>query len=93
MIIIGWDSEVRSSEKLSINDDPLKIKLKGGGWTDPSCTFRYIKKEKINTEVLIMFTDMEFDFDFKKQLFPIIWINTYSDQKAPDGYGETINIR
>ncbi len=89
--LISTDTEIRSDEDVLDGDSLLDCEPKGFGGTDFRHVFNELKKDK--PTVLIFFTDMCFYFNFDPPDFPVIWINTSNQEKAPAAYGETINVK
>lgn len=74
----------------STKKDLLNIKLKGGGGTSFVPVFDWIKKENINPDCLIYFTDLYGDFPNTKPLYQTYWITESSNIQVP--FGKKIKI-
>jgi len=74
----------------STKKDLLNIKLKGGGGTSFVPVFDWIKKENINPDCLIYFTDLYGDFPNRKPLYQTYWITESSNMQVP--FGKKIKI-
>ncbi len=74
----------------STKKDLLNIKLKGGGGTSFVPVFDWIKKENINPDCLIYFTDLYGDFPNIKPLYQTYWITESSNIQVP--FGKKIKI-
>lgn len=74
----------------STKKDLLNIKLKGGGGTSFVPVFDWIKKENINPDCLIYFTDLYGDFPNRKPLYQTYWITESSNVQVP--FGKKIKI-
>lgn len=74
----------------STKKDLLNIKLKGGGGTSFVPVFDWIKKENINPDCLIYFTDLYGDFPNRKPLYQTYWITESSNIQVP--FGKKIKI-
>ena len=89
--LICTDTKVRSDIEISQGSSLLDQEMRGGGYTDFRNIFKKLKNDK--PTILIFFTDMEVYFNFPIPGFKVLWINIYNDQKAPEEYGKTINIK
>lgn len=79
--VIYCDTEVQGEEDFSYEDLPIKLNAKGGGGTKFRPAFEYIEENKIETEAIIFFTDMDaWDWnelkDYDPQL-PVLWLDSY----------------
>jgi predicted metal-dependent peptidase len=81
--VIYCDTAVCGEQDFSYEDLPIKLDAKGGGGTRFKPAFDYIKKNNIETEAIIFFTDMDaWDWpqlkDYDPQL-PVLWLDSYGD--------------
>ncbi len=90
LTLYSVDTAIRSRVEVSEFDNLLDLKLKGGGGTMWNSFFSELNKNP--PTLLIMFSDMQVNFDFPKPNFDVIYINTYDGAVAPTGYGRTINM-
>lgn len=79
--MLSWDTEVHGCDTLTSILDLKKVKLVGGGGTDPSCIFNYFdsKQCKIKPIVTVVFTDgyfytQEFNPRWKRKYKDTIWV-------------------
>lgn len=90
--LIYWDFNVASHEKY---DDATmgtlveSTKPRGGGGTDPTCMMRYLEREQIKPECIIMLTDGYIGNWGNEWNAPILWVIT-SDVTSP--VGKSVNI-
>lgn len=87
--IFECDAEVQKHYKLS-KYKRAQRNMKGGGGTDFTPVFEYIKTKKIRMDVLIYFTDGYGTFPTAKYSFKTIWVST-SDWNTPP-FGRCIRI-
>jgi len=93
--MIYWDGRVAGHEvynAATADDFVNSTKPKGGGGTDPSCMEKYLKKEGIKPDCIIMFTDgyvpnWGTDWDG----VPILWC-VCGGSKAVATIGKTIHV-
>lgn len=82
------DAEVHKVEEFKRADMPLKLKMCGGGGTDFRPVFKKIDDEGIMPSCVIYFTDLQGDFPSVEPDYPVIWVSTYDNAKAP--FGKTV---
>jgi predicted metal-dependent peptidase len=87
--VLECDAIVQKEYKLTKYSKP-QINFKGRGGTNFKPIFEYIKEHKIATDVLVIFTDMYGDFPSEKPPYPVIWVSTSSEEKAP--FGIVLNV-
>ena len=68
------DVQEFSTEKPFCKKTPLMIK--GGGGTDFSPVFTYVKEKKLSPKVLLYYTDGHGTYPEKKPEYPVIWVLT-----------------
>ena len=81
--VIECDAEVGKVYKLQSYGKP-QTKVSGRGGTSFKPPFAYLKKHKLNPDVLVYLTDLEGDFP-EKPKFPVVWCAT-TDHAAPFGH-------
>lgn len=93
--VIPCDAAVHGCIELGPEDLPITMEMvkqkgmaKGGGGTDFRPPFRKVLKEGIEPDVFIYFTDMYGSFPEHAPEYPVIWLSTTKDMKAP--WGEVI---
>lgn len=84
------DYEIQEVKSFTRSDLPLQLEMKGGGGTNFIPVFDDISKKDINPAALIYFTDLEGSFPRNTPNYPVLWISTNRDAKAP--FGETIHF-
>jgi predicted metal-dependent peptidase len=82
-MVIYCDSEINHIDTFTVEDLPIKPKMFGGGGTDFRPPFDHLKKQGIEPECLLYFTDMYGAFP-EPTSYPTIWART-SKQSAPFG--------
>lgn len=88
--VMECDAEVQKHYKLNKYKKAQK-NMKGGGGTDFTPIFEYIKTKRIRTDVLVFFTDMWGTFPTAKYSFKTIWVSTSEVSSAP--FGRVIRIK
>jgi predicted metal-dependent peptidase len=68
-----------------------KIKLKGGGGTSFKPVFNWIKKESLNLDCLIYFTDLYGDFPEEKPMYNTYWVTQTDNIEVP--FGRIIKLK
>jgi predicted metal-dependent peptidase len=96
--LIYWDARVAGHEKYDEHDMPNLVsstKPKGGGGTDPTCMMKYLEKEQIKPECIVMLTDGEIGSWGDKWEAPIMWVicNSYRGNSITAPVGKTVHIK
>jgi predicted metal-dependent peptidase len=89
-----WDTEVTGHETYQthqVRDIHTVTKPTGGGGTDPSCVFRYVKDKQLDLDCLILFTDGYVHSWGKDIGIPTLWCVINND-KAVAPFGKTIHV-
>ena len=96
--LIYWDSRVAQHETYDETDMPnivTSTKPKGGGGTDPTAMMKYMNKNSIKPECIIMLTDGEI-YDWGNEWdAPILWVicNGYRGGSITAPVGKTVHIK
>lgn len=95
MHLLYWDAALQNHYQLDNTelDDLLKYKINGGGGTDFSRVYDYMKKEIPLTKVLVFLTDGFATFPSKEQ-YKTLWVLS-KESAAPSTipFGEVIKIQ
>ncbi len=91
LTIYSVDTAIRSRIEVAPEDSILDVEIKGGGGTHFHSIFSELAKNP--PTVLIFFSDLEVSFSFPVPKFPVIWINTFSTDKVPTKFGQTIIMK
>jgi predicted metal-dependent peptidase len=88
--VIYWDTKVVGEQVFEDGQFAVQnLKPKGGGGTDGSVLFDYLRENRINPNAIVQFTDGEIG-DWGRSDWPTLWAIT-SNIRSP--YGVTINIK
>lgn len=90
LYIHTFNTGVVQSFELDAQNSSQELKLKVGGGTDIRPVLNKISKNP--PEVLIVFTDMWFEYPKEETPFPVIWVAIDND-KAEAPFGEIIHVR
>lgn len=94
--LIYWDGEVAGHETYTDNDVANILestKPKGGGGTRPSCISKYLRKNAIEPECIIVLTDGYVGNDWGSDwTAPIMWAITGGGDMVAE-HGKTIHIK
>ncbi len=90
LTLYGVTTRIVFKKKIYPGESLLDQEIRGYGGTNFKSFFKELEKDP--PSVLIFFTDMGVLFDFPVPSFPVLWINTYDDDEAPEEYGQTICI-
>jgi predicted metal-dependent peptidase len=87
--VIYWDTAVAGHQTFEDGQFAVQnLKPKGGGGTDGSVLFDYLRKKRITPDAIVQFTD-GYVGDWGRSDVPTLWAVT-SDIKAP--FGTTIQL-
>ena len=87
--VIYWDTEVVGHQTFEEGQFAVAIlKIKGGGGTDGSVLFDYLRDKKLKPDAIVQFTD-GYVGDWGNTDVPTLWAIT-TDMKAP--FGTTIHL-
>jgi len=87
--LIYWDTAVAGHQTFEDGQFAVQdLKPKGGGGTDGSVLFEFLRKKKIKPDAIVQFTD-GYVGDWGKTDVPTLWAIT-TDLKAP--FGTTISL-
>jgi predicted metal-dependent peptidase len=87
--VIYWDTEVAGHQTFEDGQFAVQdLRIKGGGGTDGSVLFDYLRDKNINPQAIVQFTD-GYVGDWGRSDVPTLWAVT-SDLKAP--FGTTIKV-
>jgi predicted metal-dependent peptidase len=87
--VIYWDTEVAGHQTFEDGQFAVQnLKIKGGGGTDGSVLFEFLRKKKITPDAIVQFTD-GYVGNWGKTDVPTLWAIT-TDMKAP--FGTTISL-
>ena len=90
VIVVYWDTEVVDHQIFDTGSfDVAAMKPRGGGGTDASCLFDWLRKERISPQVVVQFTDGEV-YDWGRSTWPTVWAVTSKHITAP--FGTTVNV-
>ena len=87
--LLYWDTEVAGHQIFEEGQFAVQnLKLKGGGGTDGSVLFDYLREKRITPDAIVQFTD-GYVGDWGRSEWPTLWAIT-TDIRAP--YGTSIQI-
>lgn len=89
LTVLHADADIRSVEVYETYDD-IKLTPIGGGGTDFRPVFEYIEKTGEQPAGLIFLTDLEGVFPENEPDYPVLWLSTKRNAKAP--FGETVYL-
>lgn len=90
IIVVYWDTKVVDHQIFETGSfDVAAIKPRGGGGTDASCLFDWLRKERISPQAIVQFTDGFVD-SWGRSAWPTIWAVTNKNITAP--FGTTIHV-
>ena len=84
--VLWWDTEVHGEQLFTAENyhqiDSL-LKPQGGGGTNANCVAKYIAKQNIDAEAIIVFTDGYFDTPKWNISTPTLWLVTDTESHVP----------
>ena len=86
--VFSIDAEIQSEQEFTKADMPFTVEIKGGGGTDFRPAFEEIHKKGYSPACAVYLTDLYGRFPDKEPDYPVLWVSTTKDQKAP--FGTTI---
>lgn len=89
--VLACDATVRSCQRLSRADLPLRFTVAGGGGTSFRPPFRLLEEEGVNPACLVYFTDMACDSYPDDPGFPVLWVTPGQDFQPPP-FGEVVRM-
>lgn len=87
LTVLHSDASIRSIEVYETYDD-IKLNPIGGGGTDFRPVFEYIENSGEKPAGLIFLTDLDGIFPESEPDYPVLWLSTKRNSKAP--FGETV---
>lgn len=96
--LLYWDTHVASHEVYTNNELAGLIestKAKGGGGTDPSCVPKYMKKEQLTPECVVMLTDgyiNQQDANVWQVQSPVLWCIKGNPRFNMDVVGKVVHV-
>lgn len=85
------DASVTSYQEIRLSTDwPTEVKITGRGGTSFQPPFSYLSERNIRPSLLIYLTDLEGDFPSEPPPYPVLWVSTTPNNKAP--FGTTIYL-
>ena len=94
MTVVQFDSNVQKVDTFENGDFVSKIEFTGRGGTRVEPAFKYLDREGIAHDQIIVFTDMGIhDFPDIAPDVPVLWVSTVSDIRASEPpFGEVTYI-
>lgn len=83
------DTEVKSHDKYTREDLPLKVEYIGRGGTDFKPVIDFVNENIPNASALVYLTDLECSSFGKKPNYPVLWVSTSMEEAD---YGEIIKM-
>ena len=84
--VLWWDTEVHGEQTFTPENYHLiesLLKPQGGGGTNANCVAKYIAKQNIEAEAIIVFTDGYFDTPKWNIATPTLWLVTETENYIP----------
>lgn len=85
LTIVQWDTEIQDVWKEYNKGDWKRIKIKGHGGTNVQNMFDWMVENKRNKDLLIMFTDGYFSYDYDTHCVKTLWCVTGEGNDPPGG--------
>ena len=83
--VVQWDTKVKDVWNRYKKNDWKKINIKGRGGTDAQDMFDWMIKNKRRKDLLIMFTDGYFSYDYDLHRIKTLWCVTDNTQRPKGG--------
>jgi predicted metal-dependent peptidase len=92
--LVGCDAAVASVHEFGDGEeiDWSNTEVKGGGGTDFRPPFEWVKKQGLEPDCLIYFTDMMGPFPDEDPGYPVVWCSTTADQEGKPSFGKVIHV-
>jgi len=94
-----WDTKIQATHTLTSATDLNNIEIVGGGGTKIACVFDKIKREHLNPNMLIIFSDMmfyeswqEIEKMIKETRIKVLWINQSTYRDVPTKLGKELKL-
>lgn len=84
--VLWWDTEVHGEQTFTpenYHQIESLLKPQGGGGTNANCVAKYIAKQNIDAEAIIVFTDGYFDTPKWNIATPTLWLVTETENYIP----------
>jgi len=95
--LMYWDTEVCAHEKYETNDlERIRTSSKptGGGGTDADCVAKYMKRNNVTAQVVIMFTDGHIgEVNSWSGMPPTLWVISRGGNKKVKVPGKKVNLK
>ena len=88
--VIYVDADISGVDTFEMGEE-IVARPRGGGGTDFCPPFNWVELNSISPQALVYFTDMYGSFPENAPPYPVIWVSTSDESKAP--FGEVINVR
>lgn len=89
--VIGFTNKIIHRTKVDKTGDIDLLKYRTRGGTDVRCVFDYIENNKLNPDVLLVFSDMETRLPPKPK-YDVIWVCINNPTWVPPNYGKVIYV-
>jgi len=88
--IVGFTTKISKHFKFEHGDSLEGINFRGHGGTKIFPVMEHFKDKKL--EVLVIFTDMEFEYPTKEPPYPVIWICVGNKNAKAPAFGTMIHV-
>jgi len=84
--VLYCDTDVHKDvDEFSSDDLPVQLTMRGGGGTDFTAPFEWVKEQGINPDAFIYFTDLYGNCSAEEPWYPTMWICTTDKSDVPFG--------